>query len=434
MCSRSGFQQYACENRIHPASSSRNLKLINIAFVCNDTRGGVQPYVALAAQFRKAGFNVRAICPAHSASLFHEAGISVAESLGTAQEWVNASRRAAEAGPLESIQLHALEAAPRMKSWQSQTIRGCQGANVILGGLGGLVTAMPAARELKIPFVQMHLQPVFAHSRDYPGVLSPQILSKLGLPGNKVGHMITDAIVQMMLMGQAPARSSSPVFYGFSQQVVPVRSSENCQRIANGYWILEHARDWHAPPDLDQFLSSSQPVICLGFGSMVSRNSLEFFSAVAKAVKRTGARAVILSGWNEPMHSLQDEDIFIASEVPHSWLFSRVNSVVHHGGAGTTGAAFTAGKPQLVVPFGVDQPFWGGRVAALGTGPTPIPRRKLCPENLAEAIKISLGDKKMIEKAAMIGRQLRSENGVESTVEQFSQMWQNGQLSNHKTI
>ena len=34
-----------------------------------------------------------------------------------------------------------------------------------------------------------------------------------------------------------------------------------------------------------------------------------------------------------------------------------------------------------------DQPFWGRRVAKLGAGPEPIPRKKLTVERLAQAIQ-----------------------------------------------
>ena len=46
-------------------------------------------------------------------------------------------------------------------------------------------------------------------------------------------------------------------------------------------------------------------------------------------------------------------------------------------GAGTTAAGLRAGVPSVVIPFFGDQPFWGRRVAELGVGPAPIPRRKL---------------------------------------------------------
>jgi hypothetical protein len=57
-------------------------------------------------------------------------------------------------------------------------------------------------------------------------------------------------------------------------------------------------------------------------------------------------------------------------------LFGRVAAVVHHGRAGITTTAARAGAPQVVVPQVADQPYWAGRVAALGVGVAhdgPIP-------------------------------------------------------------
>lgn len=82
------------------------------------------------------------------------------------------------------------------------------------------------------------------------------------------------------------------------------------------------------------------------------------------------------------------------------------------GGAGTTGATFRAGVPAVVVPFAVDQPFWGSRVAALGTGPNPIPRKRLTAENLSEALRVATTDAAMARQAAAIGTRIRAEDGV----------------------
>jgi vancomycin aglycone glucosyltransferase len=64
-------------------------------------------------------------------------------------------------------------------------------------------------------------------------------------------------------------------------------------------------------------------------------------------------------------------------------------AVVHHGGAGTTTTATRAGAPQVVVPQIADQPYWAGRVAALGIGaahdgPTPT------FESLSAALRTAL--------------------------------------------
>lgn len=63
-----------------------------------------------------------------------------------------------------------------------------------------------------------------------------------------------------------------------------------------------------------------------------------------------------------------------------------------------------------------DQLFWGRRVAALGVGPPPIPRKELTAERLAMAITQAVEDAAMRQVAADLGREIQAEDGVESTV------------------
>ncbi|NIW49113.1 MAG: glycosyltransferase, partial [Gammaproteobacteria bacterium] len=62
---------------------------------------------------------------------------------------------------------------------------------------------------------------------------------------------------------------------------------------------------------------------------------------------------------------------------PHQWLFPRMATIVHHGGAGTTAAALRAGVPSVIVPYFADQPFWARHVHQQGASPPPIPQAEL---------------------------------------------------------
>ena len=68
------------------------------------------------------------------------------------------------------------------------------------------------------------------------------------------------------------------------------------------------------------------------------------------------------------------------------------------------------------MPFAVDQPFWGARVAALGVGPTPIPRRRLTAENLGAALRATVADAGMAARASELGVLIRAEDGVGAAV------------------
>ena len=85
--------------------------------------------------------------------------------------------------------------------------------------------------------------------------------------------------------------------------------------------------------------------------------------------------------------------------------------------AGTTGAAFRAGVPQVVVSVGTDQPFWAHRVAHLGAGPRPFPRKRLTADRLAAAISRAVGDEGIQARAREVGWRVRAEDGATRAVE-----------------
>ncbi|MFL5587557.1 MAG: glycosyltransferase, partial [Ktedonobacteraceae bacterium] len=101
------------------------------------------------------------------------------------------------------------------------------------------------------------------------------------------------------------------------------------------------------------------------------------------------------------------------------WLFPQMAAVVHHGGAGTTAAGLRAGIPSVIIPFFAEQPFWGRRIAELGVGPKPIPRKRLSQERLAAAIHTAASDESMRKRAGALGECIRAENGVARAVEVF---------------
>ena len=71
---------------------------------------------------------------------------------------------------------------------------------------------------------------------------------------------------------------------------------------------------------------------------------------------------------------------------------------------------------SIISPHFGDQPFWGQRVFDLGVDPRPIPRKHLSVGNLAEAIRCTVTDPIMQERAARLGEGIRGEDGVARAV------------------
>jgi sterol 3beta-glucosyltransferase len=402
---------------------------VKIGFVAIDTRGGVQPYAALALGLRAAGHEVRVVAPEDSLGMLIGLGLDARALSGSMRE--DAKLAAGTRGVVPRGVRGAMIERAVLRA--EELLEAADGLEVLSGGIGGATIGVDVAEKLGIPFVHSHLQPVGFPSRHFPGVLAPWMPAVLGAPGRRVSHAVTALAltvpfaagsreVRRSVLGLPKHRRSpdpsTPILYGFSPYVVPPPPDWPSICKVTGYWFLPPDPGWAPPVALAAFLDTGPPPVAFGFGSMSSADSAALTETVVAALRRSGQRAVLLSGWGG-LEDPRRDDIYVTEAVPHDWLFPRVSAVVHHGGAGTTAAALRAGLPAVIVPFAVDQPFWGMRVAALGAGPKPISQRRLTPETLSRALIDAIG---MREAAADLGRRIRAEDGVATAVTEFERI------------
>jgi sterol 3beta-glucosyltransferase len=195
-----------------------------------------------------------------------------------------------------------------------------------------------------------------------------------------------------------------------------------------GIWFDESPA-WDPPAELTEFLAAGDPPVFIGFGSMPSADPGADIRLMIQAARQAGRRAVIRPayGWCEPDDS--PEDVYVLREAPYRWLFPQMAAIIHHGGAGTTAEALLAGVPNGVVAFGVDQPYHGRRIHALGAGPAPIKRSKLTADRLAELITTLTRPAQAAQwlaGATEARTHLLHERGLEVAVEQLSTLMTNG--------
>jgi len=210
----------------------------------------------------------------------------------------------------------------------------------------------------------------------------------------------------------------TPWLYGFSAHALPRPGDWDEHQHITGYWFLEPPPGWQPAPELVRFLESGPPPIYIGFGSMGHGNPEHNTRLALRALELSGQRGILLTGWGGLTRQATPSSVFVVEDVPHAWLFPRMRAVVHHGGAGTTGAGLRAGVPNIVVPFAsVDQVAWAERVVKLGVGPR-VPRiSRLTAEQLAQAITVAVNDATMRTRAATLGAAIRAENGIARAVE-----------------
>jgi UDP:flavonoid glycosyltransferase YjiC (YdhE family) len=214
---------------------------------------------------------------------------------------------------------------------------------------------------------------------------------------------------------------SGPLLGAYSPKVIPHPSDWSDQVHITGYWFQNDLSEWRPSEELQAFLDKGEPPVYVGFGSMGGRNPEDFAVIVLKALAKSGQRGLLLTGWGGMNVMKVPDNVFVLTSAPHNWLFPRMAAVVHHGGAGTTAEGLRAGIPTVIVPFIVDQSFWGNRVKDLGVGPEPISAKKLTAERLAAAIQAATTDSKMKQRAGALGKAIRAEDGVGNAVKIIKQ-------------
>ena len=417
---------------------------MNITILTTGTRGDTQPYLALGLALKQAGHTVRiaafenfeAFVKSYQLDYFpiHGDVAQVASKLGQGAQ--NADN------PLKFLfsfnQLKDL-----VTGLQKEFYSACVGADAVIYHPGAAVGYF-AAQQLKIPAILGTPYP-FTPTGDYPSLIFYH-LPRLGKLYNLLSHKIQEQIFWFASssaiqefwkkeFGHRPENFGcpyprqitrrQPTIVSYSDYVFPRPADWPEQVYTTGYWFLDEEPGWQPPADLMDFLQAGKPPVYVGFGSVGNPVlAAQTTRLVIEALKRSGQRGVLATGWNAMTH-LEDvpDTIHFLDSAPHSWLFPRMAAVVHHGGAGTTAAGLRAGVPSVILPYGNDQFAWGLRVYELGVGAKPIPQKKLTAENLSTAILAALAPE-IQSAASALGTKIRSEHGAEKAAQIISECLQ----------
>lgn len=407
------------------------------------SQGDVRPYVALGVGLQAAGYDVRIITHPAFEDLVRGRGLDFAPVSGDPREM--AGNRQLRALHDDSRNLFRWWRtfndvdAPLMTQRLRECWEACQDADVIVVSILPYLLGYAIAEKLQVPLVRGFYFPV-SPTRSRPADFVPtkpwlgerfnlatyhatrQILWQVARP------WVTRACREVLGNGKLPHlepfgeldRRQQLLLYCYSAAVAPPPLDWGSWIDVTGYWFLDRSTDWNPPADLAAFLDDGPPPVYIGgFGSMTNLDPTELARTVSRALALTGQRAVVLTGWGGLSPAELPREIFAIDWIPFDWLFSRVAAVVHHGGAGTTAASLRAGVPTLIIPFFLDQFFWGRRVFELGVGPQPIKRKRLEANAVAAAIRVATTDQEMKSRAAALGAQIRAENGVARAVATF---------------
>ncbi|HRZ96986.1 MAG TPA: glycosyltransferase [Paludibacter sp.] len=415
---------------------------MKIAITTVGSRGDLQPFISLGLGLKNAGYEVLIISAKNEENFVRNYGLGFHALDVDIQELMEGNSDVQKMtkgnNPLKFIITH-IKGSKNLKKimvkTQGEIWNACQNADLIIYH-PGMPIGFFIAQVCDKKSVLLNPFPVVA-TKDYPSILF-YTFPRFGKAFNTFTHIIfykvfwalaksairefwNENIKKEVDFSVSPIiqhiKSDQPVINAYSPLIFkPAREwSENVQTV--GSLTIDNESNFTPAKELVDFIKNGEPPIFIGFGSMKDIQSFtKTFEIIAEAVSKTKQRAVIGLGWTKNNFSgLIPDHLFLIENVPFTWLFPQMKLVIHHGGAGTTAAGLTAGKPSIIIPHMADQPAWGQRIYELGVGSKPISKKNLSVDNLSQAILFAL-QPNIVGAANQLGQLMRMENGNEKAI------------------
>lgn len=402
------------------------------------SRGDVYPYIALGQGLKRAEFDVRLATLQPFESAVRTNGLNfipVSDPVSALKEstaWRD--WQSAKVGPwrrLRALRRVVQEAQPDFVRCFEECYQACCGSDFVVSSLTGFV-GPSAAERLNVPHLWALLQPS-TPTRTFSHFMSPFALDTSPIL-NRLTYSVADKAFTL-IFGSAlvcfrrqlglqekrklcfPGSGGDPVIYGFSPSVVPQPTDWPAAGVhVTGYWHFDDTTPWAPPDSLAKFLARGDDAVCICHASITGwRSHHESLEIISTAVRKAGLRAVAVCSTERGAAQLSDT-LFVIDSLPFDWLFRRVGLVVHHGGAGTTAAALTHGRPSVVLPACFDQHFWARTLCRLGAAPRPLNPHTLTADSLAAVLRDTIASPSFRRAAARCKADLCGEHGVDTAV------------------
>lgn len=411
---------------------------MRITLLTYGSRGDVQPFIALGSRLQQAGHAVRLAAPERFAVQAQTYGMTFTPLPGDVEAMTRDMVDKAGGNVLRLLSVMIRASLDVVVEMAQRCFAATEGAEMVVHSFLTAASGHSSARIRRAHDISAQGFPFFATTGEFPQVTSPEL--PLGAGYNRLTHELSHRMIRFVTTTsyqmlhqphhtlppplQWPALgTTTPVLQAYSSLVVPRPADWPAGIHQTGFWFLDEGKTYVPPPELSAFLEAGPPPVVIGFSSANGQEARRFLELSVHALRLTGKRGLLLGGWDQGnLDTLASSDQVLAlRDVPHDWIYPRASAIVHHGGAGTTGAALRAGVPAVITPIVADQFFWARRAYQIGASPAPLIAAKMNAETLAAAITAT-NDPTMRRRAAAIGYCIQSEDGVGNAVRIIEQL------------
>ncbi|HTL75387.1 MAG TPA: glycosyltransferase [Casimicrobiaceae bacterium] len=403
------------------------MRIIALTF---GTEGDTRPMVALCRGLHDAGHDVLLLAERNGAAYADALDVPFVPLAG---DMAVAMRTAAAGVSRRGADVHyvartlAAIAAANTGEWLRAALAHAHGRDLVLCAGLAIYVGFSAAEALRIRAIGVGLQPMMPTRAFASPFLPPLPLPRFV---NRASHWLVLSLMWRAFRGpinaarrdvagqalRARAWDDYPVLFGVSPTLVP-RPDDWTDRVAmSGYWFGPRDPRFVADRDLVEFIDACEAPVYVGFGSMLGFDHARLLDVALRAL--AGRRAILHAGWSGFGEAPLPRNVRRVAHVPHDWLFPKMSTIVHHGGAGTTHTAARAGVPSVVLPFAADQFFWARRLESVGVAPEMLTHRRLSAGRLRERLDAARAPA-MQARARGVGAKIAAENGVADGVAQI---------------
>jgi sterol 3beta-glucosyltransferase len=414
---------------------------LNIGIFTYGTRGDVQPYIALALGLMDKGHQVTLAAPEDFKELVEGFGVAFHPLYGEAEAGMNSPLGQSILKSENTIKLmkyffkilHDIRV-PLRKSY----IDGINKVDFIIANAATVPITAAIAEKQNKKFAFTYFMPPVIPTAEFPladfDFLSFPLYNKLTY---KLAHMFFWRFLKSEVnefrqeLGLPVLKENLLTYVGkqkpldlycLSPSLIPQpKDWDDSHKITGFLTIPEEKETSYAvsqtPAELNDWLQQGDKPLYMGFGSNGIGNTEKFISAINEVLTKTNERILFCTGWALFEGLPKHKNLFVTKYVNHRDILPKCKVGVFHGGAGTLAAMLRNNLPVIIISFYTDQPTWGKIVERRKIG-AHIPVKKLTADKLITAItKVQTEEVK--KNAAVIGEQIRNENGLENAIREI---------------